>query len=144
MSSKPSGDTSYVKGPTNDPLLSLTIGQAFDATCRKLGIQDAAVFPDENLRLTFVNLKREVDALAAGLLASGLSPGDHVTIWGANHAHLIVSIYACAKAGLIFSNLNHTFAPDVVSAHLKLVCKRYRFSVDALLIAIRFRLTPEP
>lgn len=120
--SKPAGDTSYVKGSTNLPsLINLTIGQALDATCRRLGLQDAAVFPDENLRLMFSQLKKEVDTLAAGLLAIGLSPGDHVMLWGANHCHLIVSIYACAKAGLVYSNLNHTYAPDVVKEHMKMV-----------------------
>jgi fatty-acyl-CoA synthase len=65
-------------------------------------------------------LKREADTLAAGLLAIGLSSGDHVMLWGANHAHLIVAVYACARAGLVFSNLNHSFGQDMVLDHLNM------------------------
>ncbi|VDM46083.1 unnamed protein product [Toxocara canis] len=48
--------------------------------------------------------------LAAGLLSTGLEPGDRVLICGSNNAHFFVSTLACARAGLIFSLMNPNFA----------------------------------
>ena len=50
-----------------------------------------------------------VDALAAGLLALGLEPGDRVGIWAPNNAEWCVTQFATAKAGLILVNINPAY-----------------------------------
>lgn len=125
-----SSDQAIFEGETVTKLLDSTIGQCLDAACRNHGIREALVFPDEHLQLTFTHLRSEVEKLASGFLLVGLKPGDLVVLWGANHAQLILSIYACAKVGLIFSNMSHASTNDIVEQQLKLVqimSKIYRF-----------------
>ena len=55
---------------------------------------------DQGVRLTFAEMKREVDRLATGLLALGLQPGDRIGIWSPNNAAWVLTQYATAKAGL--------------------------------------------
>lgn len=120
---KMSSDQAIFVAQSDVPLLNSTIGACFESTCRSQGLREALVFCDENLQLPFVQLRNEVEKLASGYLAVGLKPGDVVVLWGANHAHLIVSIYACAKAGLIFSNMSHASTPEIVERHLRLVIR---------------------
>jgi fatty-acyl-CoA synthase len=54
-------------------------------------------------------LQREVDAVAAGLLALGLEPGDRVGIWSPNNAEWVVTQFATAKAGIILVNINPAY-----------------------------------
>uniref|UniRef100_A0A915BR36 AMP-dependent synthetase/ligase domain-containing protein n=1 Tax=Parascaris univalens TaxID=6257 RepID=A0A915BR36_PARUN len=70
----------------------------------------AAVFDSENISYTFSQLSNETEMLAAGLLSSGLEPGDRVLICGSNNAHFFTSTLACARGGLIFSLINPNFA----------------------------------
>lgn len=43
----------------------------------------------------------QVDKVAAGLLAVGLSPGDRLGVWGPNTYEWILFQFASAKAGII-------------------------------------------
>uniref|UniRef100_A0A0M3HYX0 AMP-binding domain-containing protein n=1 Tax=Ascaris lumbricoides TaxID=6252 RepID=A0A0M3HYX0_ASCLU len=70
----------------------------------------AAVFDSENISYTFSQLTNEMEMLAAGLLSSGLEPGDRVLICGSNNAQFFTSTLACARGGLIFSLINPNFA----------------------------------
>ena len=54
-------------------------------------------------------MKARVDALAAGLLALGLEPGDRVGIWAPNCAEWALTQFATAKAGLILVNINPAY-----------------------------------
>ncbi len=64
---------------------------------------------DQGVRLTFAEMKREVDRLAAGLLALGLQPGDRIGLWSPNSAAWVLTQYATAKAGLILVNINPAY-----------------------------------
>ena len=66
---------SYVHGASATPLLSQTIGQFFDFACDNWATRPALVVRHQNVRLTYSELRRSVDELAAGLLALGLEPG---------------------------------------------------------------------
>lgn len=52
----------------------------------------------------------QMDALAAGLLSTGLRPQDRVLICGSNTAHFFICSLACARADLIFSLMSPNFA----------------------------------
>src|SRR5262245_60154008 len=72
---RPPGTGSYVTGKTDEPLRFLTIGQQLDKTVSRHGGREAAVFVAENLRLSWHDVKRRADEVAAGLLALGLRRG---------------------------------------------------------------------
>ncbi len=63
----------------------------------------------QQVRWSYAELKRRVDAFAAGLLALGLVPGDRVGIWSPNNAEWVVTQFATAKAGLILVNINPAY-----------------------------------
>ncbi len=60
-------------GASNQPLIGETIGQFFDAVCAKWPSRPALVVRHQKVRLTYGELQREVDRLAAGLLTLGLA-----------------------------------------------------------------------
>jgi len=71
--------------------------------------RDALVARHHGVRWTYGALRRRVDALAAGLAALGLEPGDRVGIWSPNTAEWVVTQFATAKAGLILVTINPAY-----------------------------------
>ncbi|MCK5366040.1 MAG: AMP-binding protein, partial [Gammaproteobacteria bacterium] len=100
---------SYVHGVSLQPLLGLTVGQLFDRTAARHAGRPALVVRHEGLRWSYAELRREVDALAAGLIALGLAPGERIGIWAPNCAAWVVTQFATAKAGLILVNINPAY-----------------------------------
>jgi len=100
---------SYVSGASAKPLLGQTIGDCFDATCAAHPAGMALISRHQKIRWTYAELKQRVDALAAGLLALGLEPGDRVGMWAPNCWEWAVTQFATAKAGLILVNINPAY-----------------------------------
>ena len=90
---------SYFHRASATPLLNDTLGGALDKAAERWPDQEAVVVRDQNIRLTFAELRREVDRLAAGLIALGLKPGERVGIWSPNRIEWVLTQYATAKAG---------------------------------------------
>ena len=100
---------SYVHGASLVPLLGDTIGVHFDKAVSRWPDRDALVVRHQNVRWSYAELSKRVDALAGGLLALGLEPGDRVGIWSPNNAEWCVTQFATAKAGLILVNINPAY-----------------------------------
>jgi len=100
---------SYVNGASDKPLLGLTIGACFDGTAAAHPDRMALISRHQKIRWTYAELKEQVDALAAGLLALDLEPGDRVGIWAPNCAEWAVTQFATAKAGLILVTINPAY-----------------------------------
>jgi fatty-acyl-CoA synthase len=102
---------SYVHGVSATPLIGETIGRCFDRTVERYAAREALVVRHQNLRWTWRELQDRVDAVAAGLVALGLTPGERVGIWSTNNAEWVVTQFATAKAGLILVNINPAYRP---------------------------------
>ncbi|HEY2357163.1 MAG TPA: AMP-binding protein [Phenylobacterium sp.] len=100
---------SYVNGASTKPLLGQTIGDCFDAACAAHPEQMALISRHQKIRWTYAELQARVEALAAGLLALGLEPGDRIGIWAPNCAEWALTQFATAKAGLILVNINPAY-----------------------------------
>jgi fatty-acyl-CoA synthase len=100
---------SYAHGASNVPLIGETIGVHFDRMAERFADRDALIVRQQNVRLSYAALKAKVDALAAGLLALGLAPGERVGIWSPNNAEWAITQFATAKAGLILVNINPAY-----------------------------------
>ena len=100
---------SYVHGASDVPLLGETIGHFFDRAAALWGGREALVVRHQNIRWTYGELGKRVDALAAGLLSLGLEPGDRIGIWSQNRAEWVLTQFATAKAGLILVNINPAY-----------------------------------
>src|ERR1700735_2004051 len=100
---------SYVHGASEQPLIGQTIGQFFDAVCDKWPARPALVVRHQNVRLSYGELRQQVDRLAAGLFALGVHPGDCIGIWSPNNSEWVLTQFATAKAGLILVNINPAY-----------------------------------
>src|SRR3954451_10303711 len=60
----------------------------------------------EGKRWSFVELEAEVDAVARGLIALGIQPGDHVALWMPNRPEWIFAFFALSKIGAVTIPLN--------------------------------------
>jgi fatty-acyl-CoA synthase len=124
---------SYVHGASEVPLIGETIGQFFDAVCDKHASRPVLVVRHQKVRLTYGELRNEVDKLAAGLLTLGLEPGDRIGIWSPNNSEWVLTQFATAKAGLILVNINPSYrVTELEYALNKVGCK-------ALILAERFK-----
>jgi fatty-acyl-CoA synthase len=124
---------SYVCGTSSIPLIGDTIGASFDRAVARWGPLDALVVRHQGIRWTYAELKERVDAVAAGLIAIGLAPGDRVGIWSPNTAEWVLSQFATAKAGLILVNINPAYRlAELEHALCRSGCK-------ALVTATRFK-----
>src|SRR5215472_11693980 len=100
---------SYVHGASAVPLIGETIGVYFDRIVERFPDRDALIVRHQNIRWSYRDLRREVDAFAAGLVALGLKPGERIGIWSPNNAEWVVTQFATAKAGLILVNINPAY-----------------------------------
>ena len=100
---------SYTHGASATPLLGDTIGVHFDKAVARWPDAEALVVRHQNVRWTYRDLQKQVDAFAAGLLALGLEPGDRIGIWSPNNSEWVVAQFATAKAGLILVNINPAY-----------------------------------
>ncbi len=101
--------TSYVHGVCTTPLIYQTIGQALEDTVHRWGANEAVVVRHQGVRLSWAQLGERSAALAAGLLAMGLEPGDRVGVWAPNCLEWLLAQLATARAGLIQVNINPAY-----------------------------------
>jgi fatty-acyl-CoA synthase len=132
---RPQGTLAYVSGATDEPLRFITLWQQLEKTVSRHGARDAAIFDAEALRLSWYDLRRRADELAAGLLALGLRRGNRVGIWAPNRHEWIVTQFATARVGLILVNINPAYrkaeleyALNKVGCRALVLARRYRSS----------------
>ncbi|MDD1962077.1 AMP-binding protein [Pseudomonas sp. 39004] len=100
---------SYTCGRQDRPLLTLTIGQAFDATVARYPDREALVVRHQGLRYTWGQLAEQVDVHARALMALGVGTADRVGIWAPNCAQWCILQLASAKVGAILVNINPAY-----------------------------------
>lgn len=124
---------SYAHGVSATPLFSLTVGEALENAARQWPDQEAVVVCDQGARLTFAELSREADRLAAGFIALGLEPGDRIGILSPNRIEWVLTQFAAARAGLILVCINPAYRlAELEFALNKVECR-------AVVCALRFR-----
>lgn len=129
----PRDGLSHVAGDRSAPLDERTIPQLLADAVAENGGREAAVFAGQGRRFGWDELGREVDRLAAGLVALGLEPGDRVGIWSPNRWEWLVTQFATARAGLILVTINPAYRLSELDYALnKVGCK-------ALVTAARFK-----
>ncbi|EKT4524365.1 AMP-binding protein [Pseudomonas putida] len=100
---------SYTRGRQDRPLLTQTIGQAFDATVARNPDGEALVVRHQGLRYSWRALAGQVDCHARALMALGVQVGDRVGIWAPNCAQWCILQLASAKVGAILVNINPAY-----------------------------------
>jgi len=100
---------SYASGPSETPLIGLTIGGQLAATAARFGERDALVDVPTGARWTYTELDAGVTRLAAGLLGLGVVKGDRVAVWAPNLPEWVLLQYATARIGAIMVNVNPAY-----------------------------------
>jgi fatty-acyl-CoA synthase len=100
---------SYASGTSDTPLLGETVGANLARTVERHPDREALVECATGRRWTYAELERDVDAVARGLLAYGIGPGDRVGIWAPNCAEWVLVQFATARIGAILVNINPAY-----------------------------------
>ncbi len=100
---------SYMTGEGTGQLLYETIGECFDRVVDARPDNPALVVRHQDIRWSYSEFQRQVDRLAAGLIALRIGPGDRVGVWGPNSYEWIVAQFATAKIGAILVNVNPAY-----------------------------------
>lgn len=96
-------DTPWVDG--------LTIGQVLETTARRHADREALVFPHLGRRWTWRQFAADVDAAARGLLALGITTGEHVALWATNVPEWVLLQFTTARIGAVLVNINPAYRP---------------------------------
>jgi len=119
---------SYTSGTSSTPLIGRTIGEDLERTVARFGDREALVDCATQRRWTYSELDVEVDELALGLIARGISPGDRVGIWAPNCAEWVLVQYATAKVGAVLVNVNPAYRTHELAYVMKQSGMRLLFS----------------
>lgn len=86
------------------------LGDLLDAVAARFGAKDAFCIGPRHI--AYGELVRSSDAVAKGLLAVGVRPGDRVAVWMGNSIEWLVTFYAAAKMGAVLVPLSTRFKAD--------------------------------
>ncbi|KAL0113184.1 hypothetical protein PUN28_012402 [Cardiocondyla obscurior] len=100
---------SHMHNPGDFPLLDKTIGQLLSDAAATWPERTCVVSIPQNIRLTFTQLLKRVDSLAAGLKKLGLKKGDRLGLWGPNDLEWFITFLSAARLGLIVVGINPAY-----------------------------------
>ncbi len=124
-----------------------TLGGVLEGQAARQPDREFMVYPDRNLRFTYAEFDRRVNALAKGLLAIGLKKGDHLGIWATNVPDWLTLFFATAKIGVVAVTVNtayrsHELEYLVKQSDIKALCLIDGFR-DSDYVAMVNALVPE-
>jgi fatty-acyl-CoA synthase len=124
-----------------------TLGRVLEAQVARHPDKEFMVYPDRNLRFTYAEFDRRVNALAKGLLAIGLVKGDHLGIWATNVPDWLTLLFAAAKVGVVSVTVNtayrsHELEYLVKQSDIRALCLIDGFR-DSDYVAMLNELVPE-
>ncbi len=89
----------------------LTIGGVLDAVAERHPTREAAVFAQCGTRYTYREFEAAARAVARGLVALGIKPGEHVGVWATNIPQWVLLQYGAAKVGVVLVTINPAYRP---------------------------------
>ena len=90
-----------------------TLGQLVDEAAARWGTREALCFEDR--RWNWQQFRAETDAVAKGLMALGVMPGERVAIWMTNRPEWLWVMFALGKLGACIVPLNTRYRTDDVA-----------------------------
>ncbi len=87
-------------------MINKTIGKILDETTEKYPQNDALVYVERGLRLSYKDFKTQVEKLAKALMTLGVKKGDHVAVWAHNIPEWVLLQFASAKIGAVLVTVN--------------------------------------
>jgi acyl-CoA synthetase (AMP-forming)/AMP-acid ligase II len=96
-------------GATGGTTARVRLPETVRAATRRFGDATALVDPDGS-RHSFADLDRHSDAVAVGLAARGLGPGDRIVLRMASRSQYVLAYLAAAKLGAVTAGINPALA----------------------------------
>ncbi len=93
----------------NEALRSVTLGELLDEAVERFPENDAVVYADRDLRMTYAGFGALVDRLAMGLMALGVEKGEKVAVWATNVPYWVALQFATAKIGAVLLTVNTNY-----------------------------------
>ncbi len=87
-------------------MLNKTIGEVLDEIAEKYPKNDALVYVNRNLRMSYQEFRDKCEGLAKALMAIGIKRGDHIAVWGYNVPEWVLLQFASAKVGAVLVTVN--------------------------------------
>ncbi|PMD34482.1 acetyl-CoA synthetase-like protein [Hyaloscypha variabilis F] len=109
---------SIVQGPSHPPLMKITLGELTRRQSRKHGDRVAVIAQHQNEEITYSQLHKHSDDLAAGMVAMGTKRGDRVAVMLGNRSEYVYLLVACSKIGAIITLLNYAYSHTEILAAL--------------------------
>jgi len=100
-------------------LIEESLGNYFEDQVTVDPDHEFIIYPDRNLRFTYGQFNERVNNLAKGLLAIGITKGDHVGIWAKNVPDWLTFMFATAKIGAVLVTVNTAYKSHEVEYVLK-------------------------
>jgi len=100
---------SYVHGPSDKPLLGLTIGDMLDLVVKRYPDENALIVHHQNVKWNYRTFSKRVMEVSRSLMALGVEKGDRVGIWSLNNSEWVLTQFATAKIGAILVNINPNY-----------------------------------
>ena len=85
------------------------LGDLLDKCIRNHPDNDAIVYVDRDIRLSWREWGIEVDRVAKGMMAMGIQKGEKVAVWATNVPDWITLMFATAKIGAIMLTINTNY-----------------------------------
>jgi fatty-acyl-CoA synthase len=89
--------------------ITFTVGSLLDDMARRYPDNEALVYPERNLRLTYKQFNDTCRQIAKGLLRLGIKKGDNIAIWAYNVPEWVLLQFASAKIGAILVTVNTSY-----------------------------------
>ncbi|KAK3321995.1 hypothetical protein B0H66DRAFT_185806 [Apodospora peruviana] len=102
---------SLLHGPTDPPLVDLTLGELLNLQCLHHGTREGLVIPWTGARWTYNELNHHSRLLARALLGMGIGVGDRVGVMAGNCEQYASIFFAATRIGAILVILNNTYTP---------------------------------
>jgi fatty-acyl-CoA synthase len=99
---------SELQGPTNVPLLDQLVGYYVNVQSRKMYYKDFLRIEHQAVRWAFADIRKNSEALAHGLLQTGLRPGNKILAIQPCNCETLVLQLACAKIGVLLCVVPHS------------------------------------
>lgn len=115
----PTQKLSVLHGPSDPPLVDLTLSELLELQTYQHGSSECLVIPWTGARWTYNDLNQQSSALAQSLLEMGIGVGDRVGIMAGNCEQYAAVFFAVAKIGAILVILNNTYTPTEAMYGLK-------------------------
>jgi fatty-acyl-CoA synthase len=87
-------------------MINKTIGEIFEETVKLFPDNDALVYINKNLNLSYYEFNEYCNNLAKGLMGIGIKRGDHIAVWAYNIPEWVFLQFASAKIGAVLVTVN--------------------------------------